>query len=565
MKKVITASGKMSVGRFEKEFENAFSVRIEIKVGKRLADNSASLASLRPKDFKGDKSANFKVAGNMLVGNVKKNILKTYGLTADLYHGGRIAPDDITLSDLRKGNVKKDKVEKVAKEAGTEKTKQVEALVELTNEEKEWFDELWNLDEAPESIRFNKNFMLHAVKDDGDCVEYTSDELKNDKEIALLAVQNGSSALEYISINLKNDKEVVLVALQNGNSLENVSDDLKNSKEVVLTAVKDNERNLRYASDELKCDASLAISLIRSANEKNKTDIFRGGLDDGGLEHFDASVFGNEELVNELVSVTLIPFLFSLANNYGLENDVYNALKLNKEKLKVAIKKDFEVRLEKAKEIINSDNDFDSKLSMCFSHIFSAYHTNAVACFDKNYNLVENTGNQDWDMLLSQKLFEIVTEVIINELENQASNFDEINSLIGYVAVCSHTHIFSDHHYSDPAAGGKAAELFNKLPNYASEEGLSTIIYCFRMEEDWDVSEVCTNAFESIMEIVEEKLTDKSIIDKLKVFEDIGNTQPYRFFSSKFKSTLLESISEMDEDDKEEIYDLDEIVECLEN
>jgi hypothetical protein len=113
MSKEITASGKMSVGRFEKEFESVFNVRIEIKVGNYLADNSASLASLRPKDFKGAKSANFKVAGNMLVGNVKKNILKTYGLTADLYHGGRIAPDDITLSDLRLGNVKKKSVNKI--------------------------------------------------------------------------------------------------------------------------------------------------------------------------------------------------------------------------------------------------------------------------------------------------------------------------------------------------------------------------------------------------------------------------------------------------------------------
>ena len=434
---------------------------------------------------------------------------------------------------------------------------------ELTKEEKECLGDLWSLDEAPESIRFDKYFMLQALKEDGSCLEYTSEELKNDKEIALLAVQNSSSALEHISINLKNEKDVVLVALQNGNSLEYASDDLKNDKEVVLEACKDNERNLRYASDELKSDASLAISLIKSANERNKTDMFRGGLNDGGIEHFDASVLGNEELINELVSVTLIPFLFSLANNYGLENDVYHALKLNKEKLEVAIKKDFEVRLGKAKEIINNDSDFDSKLSMCFSHIFSDYHTNAVACFDTNYNLVENSNDQDWNMLLSQKLFEVVTEVIIDELENQANNFEKINDLIGYVTVSSHTHIFSDHHYNDPISGGKAAELFNKLPNYASEEDVSIIIYCLRMAAEWDVSEACTDAFESIMEIIEEKMSDKSIIDKLKVFDDVGHTQNFHYFSSDFKSTMLEEINEMDEGDKEDLYNLDEIVEYL--
>jgi hypothetical protein len=584
MKKEITASGKMSVGRFEKEFESVFNVRIEIKIGKGLADNSASLASLRPKDFKGAKSANFKVAGNMLVSNVKKNILKTYGITADLYHGRRIAPDDITLSDLRLGNVKKNKVEKPTEEAETKVSNQVESLVELTNEEQEWLDDLWSLDEAPESIKYNKNFMLHAVKEDGDCLEHTSDELKNDKEIALLAVQNGSSALEHISINLKkekdvvlvalqnensleyasddlkNDKEVVLVALQNGNSLEYASDDLKNDKDVVLTAIKNNSRDLEYASDELKSDTSFAISVIKSANEKNKTDIFNDRLDDGGVEYFDASIFTNEEVVNELVLVTLIPFLDILINN-----NVYNSIKIHKEKLEGAIKKDFEVRLEKAKEIINSDQDFNNKITKCFSEIFNYYYINTVACFDKNYNLVENTGDQDWSGLLSQRLFEIVTEEIINELENQAINFENINDLIGYILTIDHGLIYSDNNYDDPRVSGKATILFNKLPNYASEADLSKIIYCFRSEEHWNVFEDCTDALESIMEIVEEKMSDKSTIEKLTLFDDIGLMSAYRSFSSSFKGKLLEEINKMDEDEKEDLYSLDEILEYLED
>ena len=107
MAKGIQASGRMSVGRFEEKFEAEFGVRIEIKIGRRLADDNATLASLRPKDFTGDKTAEFKVAGNMLVGNVKKNITEVFGVTANLYHGGRIAPDDITLSALRDGRVKK--------------------------------------------------------------------------------------------------------------------------------------------------------------------------------------------------------------------------------------------------------------------------------------------------------------------------------------------------------------------------------------------------------------------------------------------------------------------------
>ena len=44
---------------------------------------------------------------------------------------------------------------------------------ELTKEEKKWLDDLWSLDEAPESIRFDKYFMLQALKEDGSCLEYT--------------------------------------------------------------------------------------------------------------------------------------------------------------------------------------------------------------------------------------------------------------------------------------------------------------------------------------------------------------------------------------------------------
>ena len=392
---------------------------------------------------------------------------------------------------------------------------EITARVELTDEEKKWLDDLWSLDEAPESIKFNKNFMLHAVKKNGSCLEYTSEELKNDKE-------------------------------------------------VVLEAVKESGRVLKYASENLRKDVSFALSVIKSANEKNKTDIFSYDLDNGDIEHFDASVFGNEELVNELVSVTLIPFLRSLANNYGMDNNVYNVIKIHKEKLEVAIKKDFELRLVKSKEIIkNNDNDFRKKLSLCFGNIFNNYYTNAVACFDTNYNLVENSNDQDWNMLLSQKLFEIVTEEVIEELENQASNFEDINDLIGYVSVEGYN-ICCDHGYDNPRTGGKAAELFNKLPNYASEEDVSTIIYCFRMTPDWDVSEDCTDAFESIIAIIEEKMSDKSVIEKLKVFDDVGHTQPFQYFSSDFKSTMLEEINEMDEAEKEDLYNLDEIVGCLE-
>jgi hypothetical protein len=100
--RTIKVSGRMSVGRFEKEFEKLFGVRCEVKKGGRYAADDASLASLRPKDFKGQKTVVFGVRGNMKVMSVKKKFNECFGLNLQLFIGSRIAPDDSTLASLRK-------------------------------------------------------------------------------------------------------------------------------------------------------------------------------------------------------------------------------------------------------------------------------------------------------------------------------------------------------------------------------------------------------------------------------------------------------------------------------
>ena len=100
--RTIKVSGRMSVGRFEKEFEKLFGVRCEVKKGGRYAADDASLASLRPKDFKGQKTVVFGVRGNMKVKSVKKKFNECFGLNLQLFIGSRIAPDDSTLASLRK-------------------------------------------------------------------------------------------------------------------------------------------------------------------------------------------------------------------------------------------------------------------------------------------------------------------------------------------------------------------------------------------------------------------------------------------------------------------------------
>ncbi len=83
----------------------------------------------------------------------------------------------------------------------------------------------------------NKEFVLEVVKQDGEALQYASDELRNDKDVVLAAVQQDRDALQYASDELKDDEEVVLAAIEfygGGMCLEYASERLKNDKDLVL-------------------------------------------------------------------------------------------------------------------------------------------------------------------------------------------------------------------------------------------------------------------------------------------------------------------------------------------
>ena len=120
MAKSINVSGRMSVGRFEDEFQKTFGVRCNVKLSKwRNADNKATLASIRPKDFDAPKKVNLPIVGNMTVRTLKERFEANFGVMIELYVGRRMAPDNVTISAIREGRVdlsKKEKVEKVVEE-----------------------------------------------------------------------------------------------------------------------------------------------------------------------------------------------------------------------------------------------------------------------------------------------------------------------------------------------------------------------------------------------------------------------------------------------------------------
>ena len=66
----------------------------------------------------------------------------------------------------------------------------------------------------------DKNFVLNKIKENGEALEYASDDLKNDKEVVLVAVQENGLALLFASYELKKDREILSWAkLSRGESL----------------------------------------------------------------------------------------------------------------------------------------------------------------------------------------------------------------------------------------------------------------------------------------------------------------------------------------------------------
>ena len=101
-KKGFNASGRMSVERFERMFIDEFDVYCDIldKNG-QIADQSATLASLRPDDFEAPGKVDFSLRANMQVANVQKKFKENFGIDLQIYKLDKPNDKD-TLASLRK-------------------------------------------------------------------------------------------------------------------------------------------------------------------------------------------------------------------------------------------------------------------------------------------------------------------------------------------------------------------------------------------------------------------------------------------------------------------------------
>ena len=170
------------------------------------------------------------------------------------------------------------------KEIALAAVKQNGLLLRDTNEFRQDFEVVLEaVKQNPKAIEnahvLNKEIALTVVKQDGLLLEkiyskkiYANIELDKDlvidneldREVVLEAVKQNGNALEYASNNFKEDFEIVLTAL------ESLSENVKNNKyrfqnvrEVYLAAIKENPVYFKYASDAMRSNKKFIIDAIR--------------------------------------------------------------------------------------------------------------------------------------------------------------------------------------------------------------------------------------------------------------------------------------------------------------
>jgi hypothetical protein len=133
---------------------------------------------------------------------------------------------------------------------------------------------------AEEFLKSNRDIVLAAVKSTGGALRHATAELKRDREIVLAAVSTAGEALEFIDVSLWSDREIVLKAVQkDGHALKFASASMRADREIVKNAVQQTWRALTYAhmgADEELCRIATSQWPIKEYAPELDTIIERG-------------------------------------------------------------------------------------------------------------------------------------------------------------------------------------------------------------------------------------------------------------------------------------------------
>ncbi|KAL7537202.1 hypothetical protein ACHAXR_009737 [Thalassiosira sp. AJA248-18] len=110
----------------------------------------------------------------------------------------------------------------------------------------------------------DRQFVLVAVEQNGEALEYASEELRGDRDVVLAAVKETGGALQFASDDLRGNRCVVLAAIkQNGSAFRFASDDLKVDRDIALASVEQDGLALRYASKDFKCEREFVLAAVK--------------------------------------------------------------------------------------------------------------------------------------------------------------------------------------------------------------------------------------------------------------------------------------------------------------
>ena len=131
------------------------------------------------------------------------------------------------------------------------------------------------LEFGADKFKTNKNIITEAVKSSSKVLSFLAENEKNDKNLVITAVKHhGGSPLQYASEQLRNDKDVVIAAItavdQYYFTFQYASEELRNDKDVVITAVGHNGAALQYASERLRDDKEVAMAALINSTEAFK-------------------------------------------------------------------------------------------------------------------------------------------------------------------------------------------------------------------------------------------------------------------------------------------------------
>ena len=121
------------------------------------------------------------------------------------------------------------------------------------------------LEFATEDLRSSREVVLAAVKINGMALLHAAQELRSDRDVVLAAVMQNGHALEWAAEEIRADPDFVLEAVSVGGwALAHADEEIRAQREVVLAAVKHTGRALRFAASRLQADREVVLAAVET-------------------------------------------------------------------------------------------------------------------------------------------------------------------------------------------------------------------------------------------------------------------------------------------------------------